>query len=367
LTSDRLRFFSLGKREISLAKTYVSDIQPNQQIDDFFLLTGKQLRAARNGIPFLTLKLADKTGEITGRVWDRAEEVASSLPNKGHVQVSGRTEKYRDELQIQIQSIIPVSPGSVNPADYLPVCPVTTEVLLQKLKRLTVSVKRRSLQTLLRSILGDRSLMERFERAPAAKSMHHAYLGGLLEHSVSVAGLVSRITKHYPELDAEILVLGALLHDVGKVDEYVYDIYFDYSDAGRLLGHMILGLRIVEEKIRGIKEFSAEDALLLEHMILSHHGEHEKGSVKLPMTREAYVLHLADDMDAKMNTLTRILEDSKGADEPWTPYQPLFERFFYRGGIGTSTQESREGVAVPEAETGVQLNLWQGSGKGTPR
>jgi 3'-5' exoribonuclease len=350
-----------------LAKTYVSDIEPNQQIDAFLLLTGKQLRPARNGIPFLSLKLADKTGEITGRVWERAEEVAASLPNRGHVQVTGRTEKYRDELQIQIQTIVPVSPRAVDPADYLPVCPIETEVLLQRLKRLAASVKRRSLQLLLRAILGDRTLMERFVRAPAAKSMHHAYLGGLLEHSVSVAGLVTRITRHYAELDAEILVVGALLHDVGKVDEYVYDIYFDYSDAGRLLGHMILGLRIVEEKIRNIKEFSAQDALLLEHLILSHHGEHEKGSVKLPMTREAYVLHLADDMDAKMNALTRILVDSKGGDEAWTPYQPLFERFFYRGGGATGIPECREGAPGPDVETGVQLNLWQGSAKGTPR
>jgi 3'-5' exoribonuclease len=362
-----MRFFSTGEREKSLAKTYVSDIEPNQQIDTLLLLTGKQLRAARNGIPFLSLKLADKTGEITGRVWERAEEVAASLPNKGHVRVTGRTEKFRDELQIQIHSIIPVSPDTVDPADYLPVCPVETELLLQKLKRLAASVKRRSLQLLLRGILGDRGLMERFVRAPAAKSMHHAYLGGLLEHSVSVAGLVTRITRHYAELDAEILVVGALLHDVGKVDEFVYDLYFDYSDAGRLLGHMVLGLRIVEEKIRSIKEFSAEDALLLEHLILSHHGELAMGAVKLPMTREAYILHLADDMDAKMNTLTRILVDSKGGDEAWTPYQPLFERFFYRGGVGPGIPESREGLIAPEAETGVQLNLWQGSGKGTSR
>ncbi|MHC1741779.1 MAG: 3'-5' exoribonuclease YhaM family protein [Syntrophobacteraceae bacterium] len=346
-----------------MAKAYISDIQPNQLIDTFFLLAEKQLRATRNGASFLTLKLVDKTGEITGRVWERAEEVAASLPSKGHVRVSGRTEKYRDELQIQIQSISPADLGAIDPADFLPVCPIETEVLLQRLKRLAGSVKRRPLQLLLRSILGDRSLMDRFARAPAAKSVHHAYLGGLLEHSVSVAGVVTRIAKHYEELDAEILVVGALLHDVGKVDEYVYDLYFDYSDAGRLLGHMVLGLRIVEEKIRGIKEFPVEEAIVLEHLILSHHGELEKGSVKVPMTREAYILHFADDMDAKMNTLSRVLQDTKGGDETWTSYQPLFDRFFYRGPAAGTDQDDKDGAVPLESEAGVQLSLWQRGGK----
>lgn len=352
-----------------MAKIYASDIQPNQQIETLFLLTEKQLRAARNGAPFLTLKLVDKTGALTGRVWDRAEEIAASLPGKGYVRVSGRTETYRDELQIQVHHIASVGLDLIDPADYLPECPIKTEALLQRMKKLVSTVRRRSLQALLRSVLGDRSLMARFERAPAAKSVHHAYLGGLLEHSVSVAGLVSKIARHYPELDSELLVVGALLHDVGKVDEYVYDYFFDYSDAGRLLGHMVLGLRIVEEKIRGIKDFSPDDALLIQHLILSHHGEHDKGSVKLPMTREAYILHFADDMDAKMSTLTRILAEPKGESESWTPYQSLFGRFFYRGAITMEAPESQPGGpgSGPEPEGGVQLSLWQQSGKGASR
>ncbi len=346
-----------------MAKTYISDIQPNQQIDTFFLLAEKQLRATRNGSSFLSLKLVDKTGEITGRVWEQAEEVSAMLPSKGHVRVSGRTEKYRDELQIQIQAISPVELKEIDPADFLPICPVEKEILLQKLKRLVGTVKRRPLQLLLRGIFGDTGLMDRFARAPAAKAVHHAYLGGLLEHSVSVAGLVTRIAKHYEELDAEILVVGALLHDVGKVDEYVYDVYFDYSDAGRLLGHMVLGLRIVEEKIRGIKDFPVEEALVLEHLILSHHGELEKGSPKVPMTREAFVLHFADDVDAKMSTLARVLQDMKGGSETWTAYQPLFDRFFYRGSSAEASQGNIEEGTPVESEAGVQLSLWQRGGK----
>ncbi len=346
-----------------MAKAYISDIQPNQQVDTVFLLAEKQLRATRNGSSFLSLKLVDKTGEITGRVWERAEDVSATLPSKGHVRVSGRTETFRDELQIQIQAISPVDLKEIDPADFLPICPVEKEILLQKLKRVAGTVKRRPLQLLLRSILSDSSLMDRFARAPAAKTVHHAYLGGLLEHSVSVAGLVTRIAKHYEELDAEILVVGALLHDVGKVDEYVYDIYFDYSDAGRLLGHMVLGLRIVEEKIRGIKDFPAEEALVLEHLILSHHGELEKGSPKVPMTREAFVLHFADDVDAKMSTLARVLQDPRGGSETWTSYQPLFDRFFYRGPATEANPGDKEEAAPLEPEAGVQLSLWQRGGK----
>lgn len=355
----RSRALSLGRCEITLAKVYVSNIQPNQQVDTVFLMADKQLRATRNGAAFLSLKLVDKTGEITGRVWDRAEDVAALLPSKGHVQVTGRTETFRDELQIQIQAITPVGVETIDPADFLPVCSVDKEVLLQRLKRLAGSVKRRPLQQLLRGILADRALMDRFTRAPAAKSVHHAYLGGLLEHSVSVAELATQVAKHYEGLDTEILVVGALLHDIGKVDEYVYDLYFDYSDAGRLLGHMMLGLRIVEDKIRNIKEFPSEEALVLEHLILSHHGELEKGSPKVPMTREAFILHFADDMDAKMNILSRVLQSSKGGDSAWTSYQPLFDRFFYAGPVSPAAPDSREEAAVPEPDAGVQLSFWQ--------
>lgn len=338
-------------------KTFISEIQASQEVASSFVVTEKQLRVARNGTPFLTLKLADKTGEIVGRVWERAKEIADAIPSKGFVFVRGRSEKYRDELQLQIQEISPLAANEVNPSDFLPVCPVSAEALLEQLTSVVSGIRRRSLSRLMKHFFADKELTERFKLAPAAKSMHHAYLGGLLEHTVSVARLVCRISEHYPELDRDLLVIGAILHDVGKVEEFVYDMCIDYSHTGRLLGHMVLGAEILDEKIRTLRNFPLEEALLLKHLILSHHGEAEFGAVKLPMTREAFVLHFADDLDAKMNSLTRILTEGKGGDEAWTSYQPLYERFFFRGLPPSEGSKGLADTSVPE-ERGVQLSIW---------
>jgi 3'-5' exoribonuclease len=314
-----------------VAKVFVADIQSDQEVAGVFIVAEKQLRTARNGKPFLTLRLADKTGEIIGRIWDRASELNESIAARSVVFVRGRSETFRDEMQLQVREVQPVALEEVQGADFLPVCPRDTQQLWEQFKQLCGQVKRRPLQKLLAAISGDAELMERFRRAPAAKSMHHAYLGGLLEHTVGVTELVLRICEQYPDLDRDLLSVGGILHDLGKIHEFVYDIFIDYSHEGRLLGHMVQGLVILDEKVRTLKTFPEEEVLLLKHLILSHHGETEFGAVKLPMTREAFVLHHADDLDAKMNSLTRILAESKAGDESWTTYQPLFERFFFRG------------------------------------
>lgn len=340
-----------------MAKIFITDIQANQDVSTVFVVAEKQLRTARNGTPFLTLKLVDKTGEITGRVWERAEETAASITVKGPVQVKGRTETYRDELQLQVQEITPLPLDRIDPADFLPVCPISSEVLFERLKVVVAAIKNRSLARLMKHLLGDRELMNHFKLAPAAKSMHHAYLGGLLEHSVSVAELLMDICGRYPDLDRDILLVGAILHDIGKTSEFVYDLVIDYSHEGRLLGHMVLGVQILEDKIAGLKKFPPEEALLLKHMILSHHGETDMGAVRLPMTREAFVLHFADDLDAKMNNLTRIISDRKDGDLAWTPYQRIYERFFFRG-LPAPREEGPLPEGEPERDRGLQLNLW---------
>jgi 3'-5' exoribonuclease len=340
-----------------VAKTFVKDIQPNQEVSSSFVVAEKQLRTARNGTPFLTLKLVDKTGEIVGRIWEKAAEAADALPSRGVVFVRGRTEKFRDELQLQIQEFSPLSLKEIDPADFLPVSPLSSSMLMERLGKSIANLKKRPLQRLMKHLLGDTQLMERFKLAPAAKSMHHAYLGGLLEHTVSVVELVSRICDLYADLDRDILIVGAILHDIGKVEEFSYDLFIDYSHAGRLLGHMILGVQILDEKIRTMRGFPVEEALLLKHLILSHHGEERFGAVRLPMTREAYVLHHADDLDAKMNSLTRILSDSRETAAAWTPYQPMYERFFFRG-LPHAGEESPPFETKPAQECSGQLSIW---------
>lgn len=352
--------FSRGGHAV--AKPYVHDIQPNQDVAGSFVVADKQLRTARNGTIFLTLKLVDKTGEITGRVWERAQETAECIPQKGVVFVRGRSEMFRDELQLQIQEISPLAKQDYDPSDFLPVCPLDTRALFETLTRMVSGVKRRPLHRLMKHVLDDAALMDRFKIAPAAKSMHHAYLGGLLEHTLSVATLVAEICRLYPDLDRDLLVVGAVLHDIGKIDEFVYDLCIDYSHAGRLLGHMVLGVEILEEKLRQMRNFPPEQAMLLKHLILSHHGEAEFGAVKLPMTREAFVLHFADDLDAKMNSLNRILAESRGSDEAWTAFQSMYDRFFFRG-LPPSTEEPPFVEMEPPADRAVQLSIWASEGK----
>ena len=344
-----------------MAKTFISEIGPNQDIVSTFLVAEKQLRTAKNGTPFLTLKLVDKSGQIAGRIWERAEEWAQSIASESVVCVRGRSELYRDELQLQIHDISLRPLHEIDRKDFLPVSPKSVEELLQRLKELTATIKKGTLQRLTKQILSDAHLMEHFKAAPAAKSMHHAYLGGLLEHTVAVTELVSLIAAYYADLNRDLLVVGAILHDIGKVDEFVYDWHIDYSHVGRLLGHMVLGVQILDEKIRALRNFPREEAVLLNHLILSHHGEEAMGAVRLPMTREALVLHFADDLDAKMNSVTRILSDSKAGDEAWTPYQPLFGRFFFRG---FPIPVEGKSAAAPERgkEQGLQLGFWSTGG-----
>lgn len=345
-----------------MAKVFVTDIQPGQEVSSVFAVAEKQLRVARNGSPFLTLKLVDKTGSITGRIWENAEEASQSVSLRSPVRVRGKSELFRDELQIQVQAYSAVPPEEIDPSDFLPVCPADVTSLYRKLKKILSTVKSPPLHQLVNHILANRDLMARFKMAPAAKSVHHAYLGGLVEHTASVATLVSQVCIHYPDLDRDILITGAFLHDIGKIEEFVYDLCIEYSDSGRLLGHMILGTQILDEQIRTVKQFPTREALLLKHLILSHHGQTEFGAVKLPMTREGFVLHFADDLDAKMHTLSRILSESREADSYWTSYQPLFSRFFLKG-----LPAIQEDGQIPDKneveEQAVQLSIWPSAAK----
>ncbi len=342
-----------------MPKILIADMKPGRNVSTTLLVQEKELRKARNGKPFLSLRLSDKSGELVGRVWDGAEDTASVIPCKGVVALEGRVELFREELQLNIQNISPVASSDIDPGDFLPTCPHGTDILFQELKQTLGSIQRKPLQQLVKHLTGDARLMEKFKKAPAAKSMHHAYLGGLLEHTLGVCKLALAISDHYGPLDRDLLLMGAFLHDMGKVDEFDYEWFIDYSHAGRLLGHMVLGVEILEEKIRNMKHFPSREALLLKHMVLSHHGASELGAVRLPMTREAIALHFADDLDAKMNSISRILNDKKAGDDVWTAYQSLFERYFLRGLPSEGDSPAPPGKSHDgDTDDFIQLNLW---------
>ncbi len=222
----------------------------NLEIASLFVASEKQLRTARNGTVYLDLKLLDKTGEISGKMWEKADEASGAFQSGDIVYLRARTELYKDRMQLSISEIMPVPAGAYDPADFLPVCPYDRDELFERLGKLLSGMTDCFARRLCEAILADPELMTRFKLAPAAKSMHHAYIGGLLEHTVSVITLVYRICNHYPDLDRDLLIAGAFLHDIGKIEEFVYDTHIDYSDAGRLVGHMVLGTQIVEDKIR---------------------------------------------------------------------------------------------------------------------
>ncbi len=338
----------------------ISDIGPNQEVSGVFVVEEKQLRTTKNGKPFLTLKLRDKTGTVTARLWENAEEASQAMAGHKVFQVQGRSELFRDEIQVHVQSFQPVPMEKVKPGDFLPVCPRDRKELWSEFLGMLQKLTQKPLRNLAKCLCSDKTLMEGFRTAPGAKSVHHAYLGGLLEHTVGVMRLTTLIADQYPSLDRELLLMGAFLHDIGKVKEYTYDLVIDYSDEGRLVGHMVLGVEILTAKVAACKDFPTETSMLLKHLILSHHGETEYGAVQKPMTREALALHLADDLDARMNSLDDIFSKNEDPESAWTAYQSIYGRYFYRGCRNESTPGeassplSRNGT-VRES---LQLPLW---------
>jgi 3'-5' exoribonuclease len=328
-------------------KLFISELIPNQEIASLFVATEKQLRTARNGTVYLDVKLSDKTGEIGGKMWEKAAEAAAAFKSGQIVYLRARTELYKDRLQLGISEIMSVPGGAYDPADFLPVCPLDRDELFERLGKLLSGVANAHLRQLCEATLADPEIMTRFKLAPAAKAMHHAYIGGLLEHTVSVITLIYRICNHYPHLDRDLLITGAFLHDIGKIEEFVYDTHIDYSDAGRLVGHMVMGTQIVEDKIRRLEGFPEETAILVKHLILSHHGEVQFGAVSLPASREAFALHMADDLDAKMNAIGRIIANSAGDGSSWTGFETLFGRRFFLGFPGQNDAAAGDEGAEP--------------------
>ncbi len=341
----------------------IAEIVPNQVVDGTFAVEEKQLRTAKSGKPFLNLKLRDKTGSVTARVWENAAKADQAIAGYRVLRVRGRSELFNGELQIHIDQAEPVPANEVNPFDFLPVCPKDPRVLRQDLKVLLQKVQKDPYRNLVRAFFSDKKLMKAFCEAPAAKNFHHAYLGGLLEHTVGVMKLSDLIATQYPSLDKETLLMGAFLHDIGKIHEFTYEFVIDYSDVGRLVGHMVLGVEILNAKIAACKDFPEETALLLKHLILSHHGQPEFGAVQSPMTREAIALHLADDLDAKMNNLDELLAKSTGPDSLWTAYQSLYGRYFYKGSPKDAPppEASKTPAPHPPFQDVQQLPLWSES------
>ncbi|HTV60266.1 MAG TPA: OB-fold nucleic acid binding domain-containing protein [Verrucomicrobiae bacterium] len=316
-----------------MKKLHVADLKDGDAVTIHLLVREKEIRtSARTGKSWLELSLADSTGSIPAKMWDNFEPIAKTFERDDVIQVRARVKLYNNQKELTLEQILPVHERDYDLADFLPHTSCDVEELFKTLRDAISAMKNPWLQRLLASIVEDPVLAPKLKRAPAAMTMHHAYLGGLLEHLVSLIGLSRGVTAHYPELDADLLLAGIVLHDIGKTDELRYTRAIDYSTEGRLLGHISIGLLLVREKIKGIPGFPEPLATVVEHLILSHHGSHEFGSPALPQVSEAVVLHFLDDVDSKMASMRGTLEASPSADGEWTDRNPSLRRALLRTG-----------------------------------
>lgn len=313
-----------------MKKVFISDMVENQNIDSVFLVVEKRVAETRSGIPYLRLRLSDRTGEIEGRVWEQASELAKEFEKDDFVRSKGRVSSYQDTLQIVIHHIQRVPESAIDPSDFLPTSTRDIEAMWDELKTVARGVGNRSLRDLLDAFLNDAEFSAKFKRAPAAKKLHHVYIGGLLEHTINICKLVLAVSEIYSGLNRDVLLTAAILHDIGKIEELTYERSFDYSDQGRLLGHLVIGVEMLEAKIATLNNFSEELALILRHLIISHHGQYIWGSPKRPKTLEAIILHYLDDMDAKFNGVQEFLDRYTRVNSRWTEHHRVFDQFFYQ-------------------------------------
>lgn len=282
---------------------YIADLAKfeNQVVTGFFAVTTKQIRSRKDGAPYFALTFADHTGQIEARMWEAAgvDEFAAG----DVVKLRGQVSRYQDKLQLTIEKIRQAESVEYDLADFVPKTSRNVDELWAELNGYVASFTNPHLRALLRAFLDDPEFSVALKTAPAAKSMHHAWIGGLLEHIVSLLGISELAAQHYTEINRDLLLTGVILHDIGKLHELRWGTSFDYTLEGQLIGHITIGIGMVEKKLVGLPDFPANLRVLVEHIILSHHGKYEFGSPKLPMIPEALLLHYLDDLDAKMQTM----------------------------------------------------------------
>jgi 3'-5' exoribonuclease len=311
-------------------KQFVNALKPGDSVDDVFVLSEKNLAQKKDGKNYLNLTFIDRTGSLKAVLWDNVEDTAEQIAAGDYVQVRGNVSEYRGTLQLVVRTATRSDAEQIEPSDFLPVTTRNIDSMMDKLIQITNTIKTPCLSELFRLFWEDADLIRLFKKAPAAKKMHHAYIGGLLEHTLSMAILVDKIAGHYAEVDRDLLLAGAILHDIGKIREFEFSSHIDYTSEGRLLSHIVIGIQLIEEKMRRIKDFPEEQAVLLKHLVISHHGVREFGSPEPPKTIEAVLLNHIDEIDSKVKGIREFMA-SEDPNATWTSYHKLLERHFYMG------------------------------------
>ncbi len=331
---------------------WVENIETDTRVSGCYLVKSKKLSTTRNGNPFLSITLTDKTGDLPAKVWNRAEAFSDLFREGDVIDITGQTGTYQGQVQLTV-SDLRLWAETPEPELFVETSPFDIPGMMRSLRAVLNQIEDSHLKALVDRFWLDRKFMDRFKNAPAAKNFHHGYLGGLLEHTLSVCRLAILAAEHYPSINRDLLVAAAFLHDVGKTREFSWGLNIDYTDEGRLVGHLVLGVAMLDEKLKSLKDFPGEKALRLRHLILSHHGQYDFGSPKEPKFLEAFALHLLDDLDAKMNGLNRFMDRDR-REGHWTDFNRMFRKYFLKNPLPAP----RESEEKKETETGRQGTLF---------
>ncbi len=332
-----------------MPRRFVKQLADGEGLDDVYLVTEKLLRANRQGNTYIQMELRDRTGAISARLWNVGEHLFRTFDEGDFLHAKGKVQLFQGSLQVILSHIEKVGNNQVELADFLPQTEQDVAKLLDKMRGYLLRLTNLHLRALAECFLMDEELIHAFCQAPAGVRNHHAYLGGLLEHVVKLLDAADRLCPLYPELDRDVFLMGVFLHDIGKTRELSFRRTFGYTDEGQLVGHIVIGVEILNDKVAKVPELTGEPfppelLLRLKHMILSHHGTYEFGSPRLPMTPEAIALHHLDNLDAKVHSFMRdIKEDRMGAS--WTPYNPSLQRRLFKG-----SNNGGDSVVTPDTE-----------------
>jgi len=316
-----------------MAHKFISQLEAGQTIDDIYMVESPVLRSTTRGDLYIAMFLADRSGRLNGRMWQASEEVYNSLPKPGFVRVQGRSEVYANKLQIIINSISVVDAKDVCIEEFLARTEKDSKQMFEEIKKIVSKIENAQLKALIKEFLADRELMDKFCEAPAATTMHHNYLGGLLEHTHNMLRVAVAVLPFYPKVQADLVLAGLFLHDIGKTQELSYDMAFSYTDSGQLIGHIAQSFVMINKKADALaaKGEPVDKAVLdaLGHIILSHHGQYEFGSPKLPATAEAFMVNYIDDLDAKISQVRAAIDNEPG-DSDWTDWKKALQTRLYR-------------------------------------
>ncbi|TWT77477.1 3'-5' exoribonuclease YhaM [Posidoniimonas polymericola] len=317
-------------------RRYVSQLGHNEQVQQVFLASDKQLRPNRSGNLYLQLELSDRSGSIATRMWNANESDYKAFENGDYVVVGGATQLFQGNMQLIANSIRKARPDEVDEADFLTLQTEDIDKMARRLAEVLRGITNPALSALAECFLVDEEFMGKFTRAPAGMKNHHAYQGGLLDHVLSLCELALLVAPRYKDLDQDKLLIGAFLHDSAKVDELAYERDISYTDEGQMLGHMVMAMKMIDDKVKEAERLTGDpiDAALvmeIKHLVISHHGEYAYGSAKLPMTLEAVALNLLDNLDAKMASFSQLINDCPNSESNWTQYYPNLDRKLWKG------------------------------------